>query len=495
VGERGGRFEFSSEPTGLAIDPHLTRAHELDFGGIISDSRLTLSLEYNPARLPASTAIALLADFKHHLVALIEHCRYATNPVLRRFDSSAVEDVYPLSPMQEGLLFQSLVDPDTEVYCIQAIHRIRGLLRADVFQHCWNILTRRHAVLRSVFLHEGLERPLQVVLKERSPEFHFFDIRGLTVEEQLRRLDQFRREERERGFNLQQDVLMHVTLFQREDEVHELIWSYHHILLDGWCLGVIYRELIQSYRALCQGQEPHLPPVAPFRRYIDWLRRFDREKARNYWAHYTAGYDRTATFPKSQTEGVHHEICETDLVLEATVTAGLKRLAVRHRVTLNTVVQCLWGLLLCRHNDIDDVIFGAVVSGRPSDLDGVEDMVGVFINTLPVRIRYDGGQTFAELLKASQQAALESQPHDHLSLAEIQALSPLGRNLFDHLLDDCRGTTAGAGRVERDRSRLSAGALPSSLDRGSGRACSGRNRGVAGRQRRAADLSRVERAS
>jgi len=438
---KAGLFEFSSEPTGPAIDPQLIRAHELDFGAIISGGCLILSLEYHPLRLPTPSATALLADLRLEVQKLIEHCRRVasaeetrdTSPSLEALVGGEIEDVYPLSPMQNGLLFQRLFEPDNEAYLIQTTHRIVGQLRGDIFQQCWTILARRHAVLRTAFVHEGIENPLQVVLRDRPPEFRSRDWRGMALDEQQRRIDQFRREDRSRGFDLQRDVLLRVSLFRLADDLHELVLSYHHMVIDGWCLSVVYRDLVDSYHALCQGQEPHLPPVAPYRRFIDWLAGRDRWEARRYWGLYTAGYDQAATFARWRSGSGGPQMSETQLVLDASVTKGLKRLAAESEVTLSTVLQCLWGLLLCRHNEVHDVVFGSVVSGRPAELDGVENMVGLFINTLPVRIQYQDEQSMTDLLKVVQEASLECQHQGYLPLAEIQGLSPLGRDLFDHL--------------------------------------------------------------
>src|SRR5262249_45434553 len=340
------------------------------------------------------------------------------------------------SPMQEGFLFRSLYDPDPEAYFVQMNFRFRGELSQDAFRQTWHVLSGRHGVLRSAFVHEGLSRPAQVVLKQRPPEITFTSVQHLAPAERDQHIDQFKHQDRRRGFDLVRDVLMRIAVFQIQPDEHHVLWSFHHILLDGWCLSILQSEFVLIYTALIQGRTPDLPPVFPYGNYLRWLEGQDGEGARRYWRDYLAGYRGPAGIPQLGHGGTNEEYALQELMLEldADITAALRGVAVRAGVTFNTLVQCIWAIVLARYNDVSDVIFGMIVSGRPPDLAGVEQMVGLCINAVPVRIRVEGARLFTGLLQDTQKAALESQSRHHLPLAEIQAQSPLGGKLFDHLL-------------------------------------------------------------
>jgi tyrocidine synthetase-3 len=351
-------------------------------------------------------------------------------------DKSSIDDICPLSPMQEGFLFQALYDPDPEAYFVQINFRFRGKLSEDAFRQTWHLLSARHGVLRSAFVHEGLSRPAQVVLKQRVPEITFTPLEHLTPAEQAGHFEQFNRQDRQRGFDLARDVLVRIAVFPIGPDEHRVVWSFHHILLDGWCLSILQSEFVQTYTALIQGRTPSLPAVFPYGNYLRWLDRQDREGARRYWRDYLAGYLGPVGVPQlsSRDSSERYELRELMLELDADVTATLRAIAARSGVTFNTLVQCVWAITLARYNDVSDVVFGMIVSGRPPDLPGIEHMVGVCINAVPVRIRLDQAQPFTALLQETQRAALESQSRHLLPLAEIQAQTSLGSNLFNHLL-------------------------------------------------------------
>ena len=449
-------FEFADEYSGQSISPRLRRHQDLDVIAMVVRGRLEFSILFNPRQHQPETVETLLDHFEKDLLTIIEHCRsrkedektpsdfaasafsleeYQAFLQAHSWKASQVEDVYPLSPLQEGLLFQSLLESHSQAYFIQMSFNLEGRLQLEPFERSWNEVCRRHAVLRTAFVQRDLAQPLQIVLKERNPEFAHLDLRGLSRTEQPARIEDYQQRDRERGFDLEHDTLTRIAVIRLTEYSYQAILSYHHILLDGWCLSRIFKDFIQSYKALTNRTELRLPAVTPYSDYIRWLQEWNREDAREYWSRYLSGYQQLATLPRftraEQSPG--YVLKEKTILLDCPVSAGLKELA-RYGVTLNTVLQCVWGLILSRYNRVEDVVFGAIVSGRPSELRGVEDMVGLFINAIPVRIRLEPDLSFAEMLQALQQAALETEPYHYLSLAEIQQQSPLGRDTFDHLL-------------------------------------------------------------
>jgi amino acid adenylation domain-containing protein/non-ribosomal peptide synthase protein (TIGR01720 family) len=447
---------FANESFGQLISPNLQRHHDLDVVGMIVRGQLNLSIIFNSQRHQAKTMEKLLADFKEELVAIVEHCQNQlvgektpsdfTVPTLfslepydaflqaHTWEASQIEDIYPLSLMQEGLLFESLYDADSTAYFVQISYRLKGALLIDNFKHSWYELTRCYAVLRTAFIHENVARPLQVVFKDRMPEIVVMDWRDLTATEQQARIEAYQGQDRARGFDFQRETLLRIRIFQLSESQYQIVWSYHHILLDGWCLGILYQDFAKIYAALGEGKTPKLPVTPPYSEYIRWLEQQDRNEAINYWSHYLSGYEHVTTLPKW-----HRPEPMSDYVLKEKTfalgdTAKLKALAASQGVTVNTIIQSLWGVILSRYNNVDDVVFGTIVSGRPATLSGVEQMVGLFINAIPVRIQYQTEQPLLEILQAVQKASLESEPYHYCPLVEVQAQSIMGRDLFDHVL-------------------------------------------------------------
>ncbi|UCH94419.1 MAG: amino acid adenylation domain-containing protein [Candidatus Aminicenantes bacterium] len=359
-----------------------------------------------------------------------------------------VQDIYPLTPMQEGMLFYSLYETgNTQAYFEQVGYCLQGELDVVLVEKSVNELIKRHDILRTAFAHKSLERPLQVVLKERKVDFHYKDLRPV-LDGKDKKKETFTREymekDRQRSFELSKDALIRLAVLQTGDAEYVFIWSYHHMLMDGWCIGILTSDYFEIYNSLLRGEEYQLPPVRPFREYIQWLERQDKNKARSFWKKYLDGYEEIAALPKKKNIETKALTLEEEFLaggigttLERDKTMGLQEMAVRNRVTLNTIFQSIWAIVLAKYSDKPgaDVVFGAVVSGRPSTLEGVETMVGCFINTIPVRIRFDYQTTFKQLLGNVQQNAIQSEPYHYFSLAEIQSLSPLKQNLLDHFLE------------------------------------------------------------
>ena len=346
-----------------------------------------------------------------------------------------LQDIYPLSPLQEGMLFDAILRQNSQAYFEQLSYRVAGPLDLDRFEAAWNELFKRHDIFRTAFIYEKTKRPLQIVLKERRIDFRVEDLAGLSRPEQDLRIAGRRQEDRARGFNLATESLVRIIVLKLGAERFEIIWSHHHILMDGWCVARVQSEFLAIYQASKRGGAPDLPPVAPYRQYIQWLETRGQESSLGHWQNYLAGYARLATFPKklSPAPGAAYELRRPALELEKSVADDLALLGREWGVTLNTLVRGAWGILLSRFNRTSDVVFGAVVSGRPAELPAVEQMVGLFINTIPVRARITDGPG-RDYFRRLQEEAIENEPHHYCALSDIQARSGLKQSLFDHLL-------------------------------------------------------------
>ncbi|MCZ8519471.1 MULTISPECIES: non-ribosomal peptide synthase/polyketide synthase [Paenibacillus] len=346
-----------------------------------------------------------------------------------------IQNIYGLTPLQEGMLFHSRTENGSGAYVQQLLIRGSGYLNLDAVRSSYQDLAARHDILRTVFRTSNTDKPLQVVLKERHVRVEEEDWSRMPPSERENRLKDYREEERRQGFDLSKEVPMRLTVIWMEADRWALHLSFHHILLDGWSLGLLLRELFNRYTAYLGG-DAYAPASTPFAfgRYLQWLSRRDGKKDESYWQAYLSGYEGITSLPRARSYAPEAEAYDTyAFSFDEELTSGLNALAQAHGVTLSTVFQTLWGVLLHRYGCTEDAVFGSVVSGRPAGLPGIEQALGLYIHTLPVRVRA-GSQSFAELLQEVQRDALASAEHESYPLYAMQAARKERSPLFDHVV-------------------------------------------------------------
>jgi amino acid adenylation domain-containing protein/non-ribosomal peptide synthase protein (TIGR01720 family) len=342
----------------------------------------------------------------------------------------AFDDVLPLTPMQSGLLFHALFDEQaSDLYTVQFVLRVDGPLDADLLRTAAKSLLDRHPNLRAAFRRRKNGEPVQVVAASSAVEmpFEVVDLSGAADQEaEYRRL---LADDRERRFDTGRPPLIRVLLIKLGADRHRLVLTNHHILLDGWSMPLVAQELFAHYAA--GGRHAGLPPATPFRDHLAWLGRQDRAAAQAAWNAALEGVEEATLIAGG---GASHPTVPERVTLDVDprVAAAIQRRSRELGLTLNTLVQGAWSLLLALTTGRDDVVFGTTVSGRPPEIPGVESMVGLFINTLPVRVRLDSAETVAALLTRVQDEQARLLPHHHLGLADIQRATGLGE-LFDTL--------------------------------------------------------------
>ncbi len=347
-----------------------------------------------------------------------------------------IDKIYSLTPMQEGMLFHSLKDKDSSAYFEQFLFTLRGKVDKFLLEKSYNLLIKRHDILRTIFVYDKIQKPKQVVLENVNTGINFEDISCLKEDEKRLYLEEFKRKDRERGFDLARDLLMRVYLFKTGTDSNKLLWSSHHIIMDGWSSGIFINELMHIYRSLIRGESIRLTPAIPFRNYVKLLEKQDKDEGLKYWQHYLEGYEQPVSVPKFRkpTGDGKYKMKEYAFMFDEELSVGINKIASENQVTINTVFQVLWGLLLQKYNNTDDAVFGTVVSGRPSEIEGIENMIGLFINAVPVRIKSAGEQEFSQILIHLHRKALSSRLYEYLPLAEVQGCSSLKRKLIDHLM-------------------------------------------------------------
>ena len=351
-----------------------------------------------------------------------------------------VTDIYPLSPMQQGILFHSVYEPDADLYAGQVTYTLAGTLDADALARAWQHLVGEHTALRTSFVWEGLNEPLQLVHGHASAALERHDWRALAADEQTRRLASLCAAERQRGFKLGALPLVRLALVRLDDDTAQLVGTYHHILLDGWSLSVLLAELLAAYEAFAQGREITDRRARPYRDYIAWQRRQDAESARAFWRETLKGFTAPTPLAIARADAAAAEDAaesgRRQLRLSAKLTAALRERARERRLTLNTLVQGAWAVLLSRYSREEDVLFGATMSGRAPALAGVDEMVGLFINTLPVRVRVPAEAALLDWLKGLQLNLARLRAYEYSPLVEVQGWSdvPRGTPLFESLV-------------------------------------------------------------
>jgi amino acid adenylation domain-containing protein/non-ribosomal peptide synthase protein (TIGR01720 family) len=351
-----------------------------------------------------------------------------------------IEDVYGLSPLQQGMLFQTLSNQNSKLYFQQLNCTLRGKVDIPTLKRAWDRVAERHVVLRTSFAWVGVKKPVQIVHRHRPLDWVELDWRNLDVTEQKIALVEYAQADQERGYDMSKAPLMRLALIRLADETYHFIWSYHHVLLDGWSFSTIFGEALNFYQAFINGQELNLPEPTPFRAYIEWLLRQNLDEAETFWRSTLKNFLAPTPLPFD----FLHSNGATDvpryysqhLSVASTTSASLQHLARQYQLTLNTIVQGAWALLLSHYSGNRDVLFGATVSGRPAELPGVEAMVGMFINTLPVRVQLEEKQNVVQWLQQLQWDQLEARQYEYSPLAQVQGWSEMGRGhgLFDSLV-------------------------------------------------------------
>ncbi|WP_447038503.1 amino acid adenylation domain-containing protein [Streptomyces sp. DSM 118878] len=341
-------------------------------------------------------------------------------------------DVLPLSPLQEGMLFLALYDEQAvDAYTFQLAFELEGDLDAAGLRAAGDALLRRYPNLRAGFRHEKLSRPVQVIPHQAEMPWREVDLRGESADGRAAALARLADEDRTHRFDLSRPPLLRFTLVRLADEQYRLQIVLHHILLDGWSFPLLVNDLFELYAR--RGDETGLPRVTPYREYLAWLARQDKAGAEAAWRGVLDGVtEPTLLAPAAAGNAVRVAPEEFTVDLSTELTAALDSLARARGLTMNTLVQGAWGLLLGSATGRSDVLFGATVSGRPAELPGVQSMVGLFINTIPVRVGIDPAESVAGLFGRIQDQQTELMDHHHVGLTEIQRLT--GQSvLFDTL--------------------------------------------------------------
>ena len=354
-------------------------------------------------------------------------------------NGQTIEDIFPLTALQKGILFQVMNAPESGIYGTQQTYALGGDLSVPAFKQAFQKVIDRYQVLRSSCGFGPDGEPFMVVYRQARLPWEELDWRGMPVAEQRQKLKELMKADRLRGLDLAQEPLMRSVLIRLTDERYQLIWSAHLMILDGWSMAVMVGEVLAFYDAFYQGQSLEIENPVPYGDYIDWLKQQDSGLAETYWRKALQGFTTPTSFGHDRVaqsapgEEATHDV---ELVLKESSVNILQAFVRKHHVTLNTLIQGAWAMHLSRRSGNDDVLFGCVVSGRQADFPGIESMVGLFINTLPLRVQVAPDLPLTSWLKSLQAQQNAIRQYESTPLVDIQRWSdvPRGQALFESVL-------------------------------------------------------------
>ena len=455
-------FHPLEESAGLAHDPDAPLPNELSIDSQVYGGELVLRWTFSRERHDQQVIRDLAEAYLAELHSLIAHCLQDDAGGLTPSDfplarltqvqldalpvsASAIEDVYPLTPMQEGLLLHTLLEPGTGLYYMQDRYRINSALDPERFAQAWQAVIARHEALRASFCWNVGEDMLQVIHKPGSTPIEYLDWSADPQDEHEPRLQALLKAEREAGFDLLNQAPFHLRLIRVGEARYWFMMSNHHILIDAWCRSLLMNDFFDIYTALGEGRDAQLATPPRYRDYIAWLQRQNLNEARQWWQQNLQGFERATPIPSDRPFLREHAGGSGGMVvgdcytrLDARDGAQLRELAQAHQLTVNTFAQAAWALVLRRLSGDRDVLFGVTVAGRPVDMPEMQRTVGLFINSIALRVKLpEDGQTCSvrQWLSALLDSNMQLREYEYLPLVTIQEHSelPKGQPLFDSL--------------------------------------------------------------
>lgn len=354
--------------------------------------------------------------------------------------SNEVLSAYPLTDMQKGMLFHSELDPDSGVYFEQFIYGLKGDINLEAYEEAWQKVVDRHGILRCAITTDDNHDPIQRIQDQAQLEFYSADLTEQDDTTQTESIEAFLKKDRYRGFNIDEAPMFRLSLFKLSDEKYRFIMSYHHLILDAWSLFILLSDALEYYRSVTTDSEPQLGETLPFCQYVQHLDGENWQEAKHYWDNRLAGFKSPTIISKQPELGLsashidEHAEARLDLTVEQ--TNALKEFGKRHQLTLNTLVQASWALIVAKHSRLNDICFGITITHRPVDLTGIESMVGICINSLPMRVSLPENTELLTWLDSIQKSQVSAREYDYYPLPNIQRDCEVkkGQPLFETLL-------------------------------------------------------------
>ena len=450
--EENSEIKISNSKIVSNISETFNKQHLVDINGMIINGELRLRFSYNQNMYSRNSILELEERYKENLINIINWCSERESIELTPSDvdnidltfeeldyiqnqyEDNIEKIYNLTSMQEGMLYHSITNKDRDPYFQEIEFDINGRMDINILEKALNNIIQNNEIFRINFIYDNVEKPRQVLQKNKNIKVNFVDIRNMDDESKKIYVQKYIDKNRNTRFDLSKDILIRMSIIQIEDEVFKVLWDFHHIIIDGWSVSIFIRELLSKYKQFTDNNFISRV-IKPYGSFIKWLNKKDTENDLNFWEEYLDGYNNAAIIPQRDTNVIEKENKRGEVIfsINENIASSLVQIASENRVTLSTVFQTIWGLLLQRYNDLDDVVFGSVVSGRPAEVEGIEDIIGLFVNTVPVRIKSNNEETLMELIKHVQRNSIEAEKYHFCSLAKIQSKTSVKQKLINNI--------------------------------------------------------------
>ncbi|MGC5328990.1 condensation domain-containing protein, partial [Brevibacillus sp. SYSU BS000544] len=449
------RITYSHLSTGNNASPDLPAWNSIQINSMIKHNQLCIMVDFHEKEFKEQTMDHFMAIYEEMLQKTIQHCAgkqeteqtpsdYGVNDytledleeikayVSEHIGENAVAaKINKLTPMQEGMLFTYLQEKDTTAYVLQSEFKVKGNIQLQLLNQAYQALCEKHLILNTIIL-DHWKHPAQIVIANREAAVEYEDFSQEADQEEA--YQRYSKQIVTKGFELSRDRLFKLHLVRLKEEEYRLVVSCHHIIIDGWSNTFVRNDLFQLYEALANQEISPIRAEYDYEKYIQWLETQDRDEGLFYWKKHLEDYCEEIILPARKIEAPGYKEGLLEIELGNDMSNRLLQISKQCGVTLNTLCQTAWAILLQKYSNTSDVVFGAVVSGRPAAIAEVESMVGMFINTIPIRIKSEADQPIKELLAKAQAANNAAMPYEYLPLAEFQKLTALKQNLFQTLM-------------------------------------------------------------
>jgi iturin family lipopeptide synthetase A len=444
-------IEVADYDYGETVSGSQKRHHVLECNVLEQNDNVMVSILYNKSEFLEEEMMLLTEEFTEEIEQFVKQLTdrkeskmtpsdYGNNSItmeeLRKANEkykNGIEKLYDLTPMQLGMLYDYRLNQNTHTYFEQVILHLQGLVDKKLMEESFQHISNKHTALRTTFENKLFEIPQQVILKDYAIDFSNLNYSGKLLKKEA--LEEFCEKDKQIGFKLDEKVPMRVTLFQFAEEDYYLVWSFHHILMDGWCINILVSDLVEYYLSGKSGEKCKLEKSSGYESYQNWLSCQDKDAAICYWRDYLKDYEKliwTGNTGKEPSPGFERGDYYFSIAQDR--RTGLLEFCRNQMVTLANTFQAIWAVILNKYFKQNDIVFGIIVSGRNAEIEGIEDTVGLFINTLPIRIRIEDDCSLVELSKKIERDIEEHNRFSFISLAELKAESKIPGELFDNIL-------------------------------------------------------------
>lgn len=429
-------------------DKRNKRCYKIEIDCVVINEELKINWKYSKDNYHNETIVNLAEEYVTNLKEVLNNCKYISlipedfpntniskhklDELVEKYDD--ISDIYGVSPVQESMIFHSVYSPDSSVAVEQTVFRIEGNLDIDAFKKTWEIILNRHEGLRASYHWQNLKKPIQVIHDNLKVSFDFKD--WTDEKDYESKLEKFISDDRNKGFVFENPPLLRISVIKSKDNIYDILWTYHHIQMDGWCLSLIMQELDKYYKILVNNEKIEIQVETPFKDYITWINNKEESEIESFWKEKLKGFIK----PTLLSSVLDNNAVENDKpydVLEYEVNEQLKNkineYTKKNKITLSTFLQGVWALVMNRYVNEKDIVFGVTSSGRPIDLKNSDSIIGCFMNTVPFRVNVTEEMEISQYMSKIQKDYVEELQYDYTALSTIRRLSEIPRDtaLYD----------------------------------------------------------------